>query len=140
MKEAIVLKARGVIPGVTEGEALVCPNSIQGWAGMNPVDGSILEKGHVHEGVCIKDKILILPCSKGSCGWSGQFHACLEGNFAPKGWVITKIDTRSAVASVVLNIPTVGDFCDVNPCDIIKDGDWVKIDGDKGEITVIPKA
>ena len=132
-----VIKGRSIIGGIAEGEALVCPDSIQGWAGMNGKEGTILEKGHVHEGVCIKDKVLIMPCSKGSCGWSGQFHSSMENGYSPSAWVFTKVDSRVGVGAVVLDIPTVGDFEGVDPCEVIKDGDWVKVDGDKGEVTII---
>ena len=50
MKEVIVIKGRPALAGVAEGYAMVCPNSIQGWAGIDPRSGKILEKGHVHEG------------------------------------------------------------------------------------------
>ena len=50
MKKTIVIKGRPALAGIAEGYAMVCPNSIQGWAGIDPRSGKILEKGHIHEG------------------------------------------------------------------------------------------
>ena len=93
MGRTIVIKGRPAMGGVAEGYAMVCPNSIQGWAGIDPLTGKILEKGHVHEGECYDGKILVLPCSRGSCGWSCQFHGPLDNaGIRPAGWVVTKTD------------------------------------------------
>ncbi len=136
MSEKITLKGRPAFHGKASGKALVCKNSIQGWGGMNGEEGTILEKGHIHEGVSIKDRILVLPCSKGSCGWSGQFHACMESGNSPAGWLFSKIDSRCATAASVLKIPVVSDFTECDPCDMINSGDWVEMDGDTGTVIV----
>ena len=72
---AITLRGRGVIPGIVEGEALVCPKSITGWGGIDPQTGIIKEYENVNRGKSIKSKILVLPGSKGSNGWSCYFGA-----------------------------------------------------------------
>ena len=57
MGKTIVLKGRPAYPGIAEGEAMCCPNSIQGWAGVEGRTGKIIEKGHVHEGESFDGKI-----------------------------------------------------------------------------------
>ena len=42
----IKLKGRPAYPGKAVGEAIVCPHSIQGWAGVSETTGCIIEKGH----------------------------------------------------------------------------------------------
>ncbi len=134
----IIIKGRGVVKGVAEGLALVCPESIQGWAGINDQTGVIIEKGHVEEGKSIKDTVLILPGSKGSNGWSCHFHSTKIKNTSPSAWIFTKLDSRAGVAAVVLNIPTITDL-ERDPFELIKTGDWVKVDGDKGIVEITPK-
>ena len=46
----IIIKGRGVIAGIVEGEALVCPKSITGWAGIDPETGIIKEHGNINKG------------------------------------------------------------------------------------------
>jgi predicted aconitase with swiveling domain len=135
--KTIVLKGRGAIGGIAEGNALCCPNSIQGWAGIDPNTGHILEKGHIHEGEGYDGKILVVPCSKGSCGWSCQFHGPLDNaGIRPAGWVVTKIDSKIGVAAVIINRPMVADFTDLDPIEVIEDGDHVVVNGDEGTVTV----
>ena len=133
----VVIKGRGAVKGIARGEALVCPESIQGWSGVSDTTGEIIEKGHSQEGACIADKILILPGAKGSNGWSCHFHSAMRSGFKPAGWAFSRMDSRAGVACVVLDIPTVADFDeDVDICQIIKTGDIVTINGDTGEIII----
>ena len=136
----IILKGRGAYKGVAEGEALVCPESIQGWAGVDDHTGIIIEKGHSQEGKNINGKILVLPCSKGSNGWSCHFHSAMVKGHLPAGWVFTKLDSRAGVAVTILGVPTVADIeDDIDPCEVIKTGDWIKVDGDNGIIEITRK-
>lgn len=136
--EKIIIQGRGVIPGVVEGKALVCPKSITGWGGISPKTGVIMEFGNINRGKSIKDKILVLPGSKGSNGWSCYFGATRVANTSPKGWLFTKIDSSAGVASAVMNIPTIVDFDpDHDPCALIENGDWLKINGDTGQVEIL---
>ncbi|NLY19754.1 MAG: DUF126 domain-containing protein [Tissierellia bacterium] len=138
--DKIIIKGRPAFKGKAEGEALVCPNSIQGWAGVSDTTGEIIEKGHVEEGKNIKDRILVLPGSKGSNGWSGHFHSASVSGFTPAGWIFSQIDSRSGVAAAVLEIPTIVDFSnDINIFEIIESGDWIEMDGDTGEVIITKK-
>ncbi|MCL2368558.1 MAG: DUF126 domain-containing protein [Oscillospiraceae bacterium] len=133
----VIIKGRGAVKGIAHGEALVCPESIQGWSGVSDTTGEIIEKGHSQEGACISDKILILPGTKGSNGWSCHFHSAMISGFKPAGWAFNKMDSRAGVACVVLDIPAVADFEeDTDICAIIKTGDLVTINGDTGEIII----
>lgn len=138
--EKIVIKGRGVIPGVVEGEALVCPDSITGWSGIDPQTGIIKEYEHVNRGKSIKGTILVMSGSKGSNGWSCYFGAARVAGAAPKGWLFSKIDSSSGVASAVMNIPTIVDFeSDQDPCKLIESGDWVRMNGESGEVHILKK-
>ena len=133
------LKGRGAIKGIAEGEALVCPDSIQGWAGIDDISGKIIEKGHVAEGESITDKILVIPSSKGSNCWSGHFNSAMINGHKPAGWVVTIMDSRVGVAAVVVGSPMVADFNDVDPCKTIKTGDWIMVNGNTGEVKITRK-
>lgn len=135
-EQTIVMRGRGAYAGIVEGEALVCAESIQGWAGVEDRTGKIIERGHSQEGASIDGKILVLPCSKGSNGWSSHFHSAAVAGKTPAGWIFTKIDSRAGVAAAVLKIPTVCDFEGTDPCMEIKSGDWIKMDGTTGEVRV----
>lgn len=136
--DAVTMRARGVVAGVVEGEALVCSHSIQGWGGIDPETGVIKEHGHVNRGESIKGKILVLPGSRGSNGWSCYFGAAGVAGAGPLAMVVTRIDSSVGVAAAVLQVPTVVDFePGQDPCALIKTRDWVRVDGGTGVVEVL---
>ena len=133
----IVIKGRGVISGTVAGEALVCPQSITGWGGIDPASGIIMEYGNINRGRSIKGKILVLPGSKGSNGWSCFFGAARVADSAPSGWIFTRIDSNAGVAATVMQIPTIVDIeSGRDPCQLIANGDRVVMNGDTGVIEI----
>lgn len=137
----IKLKGRPAYPGKAVGEAIVCPHSIQGWAGVSETTGCIIEKGHPEIGQCIKGKILVIPYGKGSTGWSGHFHSAAVAGFSPAGWLFSQIDSRCGVATAALEVPAVADFLsDVDLFSLIKTGDLVEMDGSTGEVVITSRS
>jgi predicted aconitase with swiveling domain len=138
-KKPIVLRGRGIVGGVAEGEALVTKETISGWGGMNPMKGTIIETRHELRGVSFKDKILVFPGAKGSSGWSVMFHTARLAGTAPKALVFNEMTTKVALGAVVMRIPSVTDL-DQDPLDLIETGDWVRVDGDTGTVEITKKA
>ena len=133
-KQAAVLHGRAVSGGKAEGYALVCPDSITGWGGISN-DGVIIEPHHIHRGESIKGRIVLLPGGKGSVGWSCHYTMLKILGNAPAAWVLSHADSRTGVAVVTMEIPAVCDF-DADPFEVIRDGDWLKVDGDNGTVEV----
>ena len=50
-----------------EGPALVCPESIQGWAGVSDTTGCIIEEGHPERGSCHLEESSIENTKNSSC-------------------------------------------------------------------------
>ncbi len=133
----IRIKGRPAYPGIATAEAIVCPQSIQGWSGVSDVTGCIIEEGHPEKGKCIKDKILVMPYGKGSTGWSGHFHSAAVSGFSPAGWIFSEMDSRCGVATAVLEIPAVADFPPgTDIFSLIKTGDIVTVNGYTGEVII----
>lgn len=128
-----VLQGRSLNSGVAEGYAMLCPDSIAGWTGVDDKTGKIIERGHVHEGESIKDRILVVSGSKGSVGWSCHFHATKISGTAAAGWILKKVDSRIGVAMVMLGTPAVCDL-EEDPFEVVQDNDWLKID--KGTVEI----
>ena len=135
-----ILRARGANGGVVKAEALVCPESIQGWAGIDDKTGVISEVGHSQKGKGIAGKIMVLPCSKGSNGWSCHFNSAMVYGYKPAGWVFTKLDSKGGVTATITDVPVVCDFTDADPCEAIQTGDIIEIDGTLGTVTIIERA
>jgi len=134
-KPKAVLHGRKVVGGVIEGEAMVTNETISGWGGINPTTGTIIESRHELKGQSFANKILVFPGAKGSSGWSGMFHMAKLRDKAPLAMVFNIMTTKAALGSVVLRVPTVTGL-DGDPCELIRTGDWVRVDGDAGTVSV----
>ena len=131
----IVIKGRGIVAGRAEGEALVSPETISGWGGIDPATGTIIERRHALFGVSFTGKVLVFPGAKGSSGWSGFFQATRLLGTAPLAMVFPTLSAKSALGAVVTRVPTVTEL-DNDPVEIIRTGDWVVVDADNGIVTV----
>ena len=131
----IVLHGRKVVGGCAEGEALVSKTTISGWGGIDPGSGVIVERRHPLKGQSFKGKILVVPGAKGSSGSSGAFHGARLAGAGPKALLFNEMTSKIALVSVVSQVPAMTGF-DQDPLEVIKSGDWVKVDADKGVVEV----
>ena len=138
MRKGTILQGRGAKGLFVEGIALVCPNSILGWNGLDVRTGEIIEEGHIHKGERITGKILVMPCSRGSIAWSDYFDDCQRNGVGPIGFVFTKMDSKCGTAVFVTQLPCAADFpVGVVPCSIIHDGDLIREDGETGRVEIL---
>ncbi len=135
----VVLHGRCVVPGLSEGEALVTRMPISGWGGIDSRTGVIVETRHDLRGVSFAGKVLIFPGAKGSSGWSNAFHLTRSYGVAPAAMLFNDMSTKMALGAVVTRAPSVTDF-DQNPLDLICTGDWVCVDADRGVVEVFKQA
>ena len=132
----IILRGRKVVGGSAEGLALVTRQRISGWGGIDPIDGTIVERLHELKGKSFKDKVLVFPGAKGSSGGSMGFHRARLAGVTPKALIFNEMSSKMAITAIVTHAPAVTDL-DQDPLDIIETGDWVKIVADRGIVEVI---
>lgn len=133
--KTIQIKGRKIYGGVAEGEALVTEEAISGWGGTNPLEGTVIERGHSLQGKSFKDKVLVFRGAKGSSGWTNAFHIARLANTLPKAILFNEMTTKIALGAIVMEIPAMTDF-EKNPIEFIEDGDWVKVDADNEMVTI----
>jgi len=133
--ETIVLHGRKVVGGVAEGEALVTTERISGWGGIDPRTGSVIETRHPLRGVSFAGKVLVFPGAKGSSGWSNQFHMTRLMGTAPAAMLFNEMTTKIALGAVVTRAPALTGF-DQDPLQVIRTGDWVRVDAERGIVEV----
>lgn len=136
---SITLQGRSVVGGVAEGEALVTRETISGWGGVNPKEGTIIETRHELRGQSFRGKVLVCRGAKGSSGWSVMFHTCRLAGTAPLAVVFNEMTTKIALGCVVMRVPSVTEL-DRDPLAVIETGDWVRVDGDAGIVEVTKRA
>lgn len=124
------MKGRAIYPGKARGEALVSRQPIGFYGGVDPRTGIIIEKGHELEGKCVKDKILVFPCGKGSTVGSYIIYGLKKNGVAPAAIVNRETETIVATGAILAGIPCV-DGIDI---DKIKTGDRIFVDADDGRV------
>lgn len=133
--EPLVLRGRSVVDGVAEGEAFVTSQTISGFGGMDPMTGTITERRHEMAGQSFAGKVLVFRGAKGSSGWASNFQTNRLAGTGPVAVIFNELTTKMALGAVVMRVPAMTDL-DQNPLDVIKNGDWVKVDADNGVVEV----
>ena len=126
------MKGRMISPGKVEGEAIVSPDPIGFYGGIDAKTGIVIEKGHPLEGKCVTDKILVFPCGKGSTVGSYVIYGLKKNNVGPKGIINRETETIVATGVILAGIPCV-DQIDIKK---IKDGDTILLDADNGTVEI----
>lgn len=137
-QEVTIIKAKIVVSGITEGEALVSGTAISFTGGMDPDSGIIREPGHELEGQSVAGKILVFPSGKGSTTGSWQYYGAYKRGFAPKGIINVKAEGVVAISAIITGTPMVHEL-EQNPLEVIQTGDFVRIDADNGAVEVQKK-
>ena len=127
------MKGRTISPGKAEGEALVWREPLSFYGGIDPKTGIVIEKGHELEGRCVKDKILVFPCGKGSTVGSYVIYGLKKNGVAPTAIVNKETETIVATGVILAGIPCI-DGIDI---DKIKTGDKLKVDADEATVELI---
>jgi predicted aconitase with swiveling domain len=122
------MNGRTISPGKAEGVAIVSPEPIGFYGGIDIKTGIVIEKDHPLEGRSVKDKILVFPCGKGSTVGSYVIYGIKKNGVAPSGIINKETETIVATGVILAGIPCI-DQIDI---DKIKDGDIVVLDADQG--------
>jgi hypothetical protein len=136
MKNAeITLKCHKIVGGYGEGEALVSHEPICFYL-TDPKTGIVREKTHELAGKNLAAKVLVFPSGKASSvvQIDGLFKLASH-NLAPKAMIVKEVETVLIVSAVIAKVPLV-DRLEKDPFETIRTGDLVKVDAEKGTVTV----
>ena len=132
------IKCHKLAKGTAEGEALVSKEAICFYLS-DPKTGIVREKGHQLEGKSVNGKVLVFPSGKASSAvqMDGLVKLLLN-KAAPSAMIVTDIEPVLVGSAVLTKIPLV-DKLEKDPFEVIHTGDHVKVDADKGIVTVTRK-
>lgn len=132
------LKGHSVNPGVAEGEAIVTNIPFSFLGELDPTTGKVPSPSHELFGQSIKNKILVCPTGKGSTvGPIIAWYAMKAGN-NPKAMICVEAEPIIASVAITADIPMVHKL-DKNPLEVIKSGDYVKVDAAAGTVEIVGK-
>lgn len=142
--EKIVLKGRKIVGGVVEGEALVSYDPLVWSHGVDPATGKIDDVRVALNGTKVTDKVLIYPYGKGSTSTSTWMLETFRYNNGPKAILNMETEGMIAIGSILAKklygcVAPIIDRFDQNIMDLVKTGDWVKVDGDNGTVEITKK-
>ncbi len=132
MTDTLVLRGRRIVPGKAEGNALVTKEPISFMGSVDPRSGVVIERGHEIEGQCLKGKVLVFPCAKGSTGGSYMLYEVVRNGVGPVAIVNAEAESVVVIGAIVAELPMV-DSVDI---DKIATGDYVVVDADTATVTV----
>lgn len=131
----MIIKGNKILGGRSvEGEVMVQKENFSFFGEVNSEKGMI--NVGTNAGKSFKDKILVFPESKGSTLAPYIAADCKRNGVAPKAILCQKADGVVAMVAILSDIPTMDGF-EKNIIDVVKTGDRVKVDPDKGIVEVL---
>ena len=131
----MILKGHTVSPGKAEGEAVVLRSPFSFLGELDPATGKIASPLNEQFGEDLRGKVLVTPTGKGSSmGPVISWYAMKEGN-NPAAVICLQAEAILAGAAITAGIPMV-DKLDRNPLEVIKTGDYVKVDATAGIVEI----
>lgn len=124
---------------VVEGEAVVSAEGFSPRYDLDRWTGLISKPGHELEGTSIKDKILFFPTAKGGIAAGWAFYDIKHKGIAPKAFVFGVTNPVMVQGAVFANI-AITEGWSQPPGELIRTGDWVRIDPARRVIELLRRA
>lgn len=90
-----------LVAGAAAGTAVVLPEALSFWGGLDPETGDIIDHSHPALGRNVAGKILVMPCGRGSSSSSSVFLEAIRQGTAPVGIILERPDPILAVGAIV---------------------------------------
>jgi predicted aconitase with swiveling domain len=101
------LTGRIIKAGTAQGIALVSPDPIGFFGGIDPQTGRVIEAGHPLEGQCVAGRVLVFPTGKGSTVGSYILYRLKKNQKAPVAIINAESEPIVAVGAIISEIPMV---------------------------------
>ena len=134
----MILNGKTVKKGQVEGEAIVSRIPFSYLGDLNVETGTVAPKGHDLEGQSIAGKIFVFPTGKGSTVGPYVANRAKQLGHTPAGMICVDVEPVMAMVAIMNDIPMVHRL-DQNPLEVIKTGDYIKMDATEGVVEVINK-
>jgi len=138
MEKMLILKGKGIIPGLGEGRALVSSQPISFWGDLEPETGMIISRRHELFGKNITGKILVFPYGKGSSSGCGILLEAIRCRKAPTAIINLNTEPILALGPIVAeelygkSLPII--ILPEKSFNLLKTDDYLVVDSAKGEV------
>jgi len=110
-----------------EGRALVMREGFSPRYDLDRWTGVISRIGHSSEGESIKDRILVIPTSKGGVAGGWAFYDLLHKGIAPKAMVFGKLNPVMVQGAILAGMPIMEGW-EENVLELIGNGRLIRLD------------
>jgi len=135
LRELKLERAKVVVGGMTEGEALISSQPITFFGGVDPETGEVVEEGHEIGGERLSHKVLVFPHGKGSTVGSYVLYSLAKRGVAPAAIINARFDAIIASGCIISGIPLL--IAPERSLGRIRKGDKIRIYGRAGRIEVL---
>ncbi len=94
-------QARILAGGRASGPALVLPEALSLWGGLDPETGEIIDRRHPNSGDNVAGKALVLPLGRGSSSASSILLEAVRQGTAPAAIILAETDAILALGAAV---------------------------------------
>jgi predicted aconitase with swiveling domain len=135
----LIFQTRVLVAGPGKGPALVLPEPLSLWGGLDPATGLIIDQRHPALGQSVQGRVLVLPIGRGSSSASSILLEAVRQGTAPAAIITAETDAILALGAavaremyaksppvVVLEEPSYGR---------LKNGQWITL-SENGELRV----
>jgi uncharacterized protein len=127
---------RGIGPSVT-GSALVAADNFSARYDLDRQQGIFSRPAHKLFGQSYVDKILVLVTAKGGVASAWMLREMAARAMAPKAIVFDRANTILAQGAAFAGMTLVDRFAAGNPVELIRTGDELRIEPEKGLVTIL---
>ncbi len=135
---AVIRVTRAFGPAV-EGAALVSAEGFSPRYDLDRWTGLITKPGHKLEGTSIRDKVCFFPTAKGGIAAGWAFQDIKHKGIAPLALVFGVTNPVMVQGAVFANI-AITEGWDRHPAEVIRTGDWVRVDPARKVIELLRRA
>jgi len=94
-------QASVLVPGAAAGQALVLPEPLSLWGGLDPETGEIIDRRHPCSGQNVTGRVLVLPAGRGSSSASSILLEAVRLDTAPAAIITAEPDGILALGAAV---------------------------------------
>jgi predicted aconitase with swiveling domain len=97
----IMFQAHVLVDGSASAPALVLPEALSLWGGLDPETGEIIDRRHPNSGENVTGKVLVLPIGRGSSSASSILLEAVRQGKAPAAIILAETDAILALGAAV---------------------------------------
>lgn len=95
------VEARILFDGTAEADVMRLDAPLSFWGGFDPATGVIIDNNHPQKGQCIKNKVLVMPATRGSGGTPGGVAEAIRNGSGPAAVIMGEGDVNVMVGAAV---------------------------------------